>query len=75
MNKRERRRWALLMASALLQSDVDTLDTEGEDENEDDCRREAIREIARQLAAKARRIVSAESPRQNKRPKPALTKD
>lgn len=56
MNKKERRQWALLMASALLQSDADTVECGGEDEDEDDRRRLAIREVAKQLKARADRI-------------------
>lgn len=55
--KQERRKWALETAAALLQSDMDCFDvTDVEDEDEADKRRDAVREIAEQLAVKAKRI-------------------
>ncbi len=55
MTKRERRKWALEMASSLLNSDMDCFDA-GADEEEDEKRRDAVRHIADELAAKANRM-------------------
>lgn len=56
MTKRERRKWALEMAASLLQSDMDCFDAGDEDEDEQDKRRDAVRQIADELQAKADRI-------------------
>lgn len=56
MNQRQRRKWALEMAAALLQSDMDNFDaSEGgeRDEDEEEKRCEAVRKVADQLKAKA----------------------
>jgi hypothetical protein len=54
---RERRKWALELASALLRSDMDCFDPEEfEDEDEQDKRRDAVCAIADELEAKARRM-------------------
>lgn len=57
MTKPERRQWALEMAASLLQSDMDCFDAGDEDEDEQDKRREAVRQIANELQAKADRMA------------------
>lgn len=59
-SKRERRKWALELAAALLRSDMDTYTPENTDddfdEDESDKRVEAVRAIADELEAKAKRM-------------------
>ena len=55
-NARERRKWALEMAAALLHSDMDMFSAEEFDEDEMDLRRDSVREIAKELQRKADRI-------------------
>ena len=58
--KRQRHKWALEMAAALLHSDMDNFDVdEVKDEDEQDKYREAIRAIADELKRKAARISVA----------------
>lgn len=54
--KRERRKWALEIAAALLRSDMDCFTVEEFDEDEQDKRRDAVRQIADELEGKARKI-------------------
>ena len=55
--KRERRKWALDMAAALLRSDMDCFWLDEFDEDEQEKRIAAIHEIANQLDAKAQKIA------------------
>lgn len=57
-NNRERRKWALEMSAALLESDMDTFGiNENEfDEDEAEKRQAAVREIADELRRKAERM-------------------
>lgn len=55
--KRQRRKWALEMAAALLRSDMDNFTVDGaKDEDEEDLYRAEIRLIADELDRKAERI-------------------
>lgn len=59
-NQRERRKWALQLAAALLRSDMDTYVPEDAvdefDDDEGDKRIAAVRQIADELESKAERI-------------------
>lgn len=54
--KRERRKWALEMAAALLRSDMDCFGLEEYDEDEERKRLDALRKIADELEGKARKM-------------------
>lgn len=54
-NNRERRKWALEMSAALLDSDMDNFDpAEFDDEDEKERRVAAVRKIAKEKAARMR---------------------
>lgn len=56
-NRRQRRKWALEMAAALLRSDMDNFTVDGaKDEDKEDQYRAEIRVIADELDRKAERI-------------------
>lgn len=55
-SQQERHKWALETAAALLQSDMDCFDLDEFDDEEQERRQKAVREIARSLQSRADKI-------------------